>query len=126
MLLEEQVVRDNSVEYGPTTRTQQGVAAQILGGDQGVRPVCHEVVQGGPPAERTVEELRVPARNNVRGIYESHYDRDIGGHGGGGRDALGVCRRGGGSDSRCLEGGALGEGVAEFELVVEDLRGRGW
>ena len=33
-------------------------------------------------------------------------------------------RGGGGNVSR--DGCALGKGVAEFELVVEDLRGRGW
>jgi hypothetical protein len=34
-------------------------------------------------------------------------------------------RRGGGGNVS-LDGCALGKGVAEFELVVEDLRGRGW
>jgi len=79
---------------------------------------CHQVVQGAPPAEGAIQKFRVPARHDVRWIYERHHDR-------GKMRSEDRFRRGGGGNG-ILEGCTLCKGVAEFELVVEDLRGREW
>ena len=113
VLLKKRVARDEGVEGGLTTRAQEGGAAQHPGRDKVVPPVATEVVQPPAPHEGAVQEFRVPANHDIDGVDQGDYD-------GRAENGPGIVRSG------CGEGGfessALGEGAAEFDFVVENLR----